>query len=329
MLRSSLIVALLLTSAAAPLVPPPTTPEYVSESAPARAHDIAAPEALALSHDQAMRMTVMVKVGGQGPYSFLVDTGSERTAISRQLATQLKLGSGVPTRVHSVLGTETVATVNIPQLGVGNRTLSVSDAPTFEAQHIGAEGILGIDSLHAQRVDFDFKAREMRIAPGRFVEAGRMENETIVVRARSRKGRLILTSVTLDGIAIDAIIDTGSQVSVGNIPLMRQLRRVSQDGIKRSKVPAGDGTAMMEAVTGQVQSVDIAKFQRLDLGGVELKDVTLAFASARIFKELGYARRPAILLGIDAMRSFDKVSIDFARRRVRFVLPLTPVVPAA
>lgn len=329
MLRSSLIAALLLTSAAAPLVPPRTTPEYVSEAAPARSSDIAEPESLALSSDQAMRMTVLVKVGGQGPYAFLVDTGSERTAISRQLATQLKLGSGVPTRVHSVLGTETVATVNIPQLGVGSRTLSVSDAPTFEAQHIGAEGILGIDSLRAQRVDFDFKAREMRIAPDRYVETGRLENETVVVRARSRKGRLILTSVTLDGIAIDAIIDTGSQVSVGNIPLMRQLRRVSQDRIKHSKLQAGDGTAMMEAVTGQVQSVDIARFQRLDLGGVELKDVTLAFASARIFKELGYGRRPAILLGIDAMRSFDKVSIDFARRRVRFVLPTTPVIPAA
>ena len=329
MLRSSLIAALLLTTSAAPLVPQRTTPTYVSESAPARASDTPVPlETLALSSDQAMRMTVMVKVAGQGPYSFLVDTGSERTAISRQLAVQLKLGSGVPARVHSVLGSETVATVNIPQLGVGNRMLSVIDAPTFEAQHIGAEGILGIDSLHAQRIIFDFKAQEMRIAPSSFEYLGRLENETIVVRARSRKGRLVLTSVTLDGIKLDAIIDTGSQVSVGNLPLMRQLRRVSLDRVKRSKVQDGDGTAVMQAVTGQVRNVELARFQRLDLGGVEIKDVTLAFASAQIFKELGYAKRPAILLGIDAMRSFDKVSIDFARKRVRFILPATALQAA-
>ena len=315
MLRSSLIAALLFTTAAAPLVAPPSQPTYITESAPAHPSDAAAPlESLALSSDQAMRMTVLVKVGGQGPYSFLVDTGSERTAISRQLATQLKLASGAPARVHSVLGSETVATVNIPQLGVGNRMLSVTDAPTFEAQHIGAEGILGIDSLRAQQVVFDFKAREMSIAPGRFEERGRFDRETIVVRARSRKGRLILTSVTIDGIAVDAIIDTGSQVSIGNLPLMRQLRRGSQERIEHSKVPAGKGTAVMEAVTGQARSVDIAHFQRLDLGGVALKDVTLAFASAQIFRELGYSKRPAILLGIDAMRSFDKVSIDFAKR---------------
>jgi predicted aspartyl protease len=322
MLRLSLIAALLLTTDPAPLAAQRTTPNYPSESVPAPTRDAAAPlETVALSSDEAMRMTVMVNVAGQGPYSFLVDTGSERTAISRQLAAQLKLASGAPARVYSVLGSETVATVNIPRLGVGNRMLSVTDAPTFEAQHIGAEGILGIDSLRAQHIVFDFKAHEMRIAPSQHVELGTLENETIVVRARSRKGRLILTSVTLDGIAIDAIIDTGSQVSVGNLPLMRQLRRVSADRSRRLKVQEGEGKAVMEAVTGQLKNVDIARFQRLDLGGALLQDVTLAFASAQIFKELGYAKRPAILLGIDAMRSFDKVSIDFARKRVRFILP--------
>ncbi len=322
MLKSSLIALLLLAAAATPLAAQRTPPNYVSESARARAADAIVPlESLALSSDQAMRMTVMVNVAGQGPYAFLVDTGSERTAISRQLATELKLPSGVPARVHSVLGSQTVATVNIHQLGVGNRSLSVIDAPTFEAEHIGAAGILGIDSLRAQRVVFDFKAREMRIAPSRMDDVGRLEGDTIVVRARSRKGRLILTSVKLDGIPIAAIIDTGAQVSVGNLPLMRQLQRASRARRDRTDHRINDQSAIMESVTGQVKNVEIARVQRLDLGGVELRDVTVAFANARIFNELGYAGRPAILLGIDAMRSFDKVSIDFSRKKVRFVLP--------
>jgi hypothetical protein len=50
MLRSSLIAALLLTAAAAPLVPPRTTPNYVSEAAPAHSGDTPAPiESLALT----------------------------------------------------------------------------------------------------------------------------------------------------------------------------------------------------------------------------------------------------------------------------------------
>lgn len=322
MLRSSLIAVLLL-HATAPLAAQQSTPQsYVSEAERASDADaIIPPESLALSSDQTMRMTVQVRIGGQGPYAFLVDTGSERTAISRQLAAELKLPLGTPTRVHSVLGSETVPTVHIHQLAVGSRSLSVLDAPTFLAEHMGAAGILGIDSLRAQRVVFDFKAREMRIAPGQVEERGQLEGDTIVVRARTRKGRLVLTKARIDGIPIAVIIDTGAQYSVGNLPLMRQLQRASRPRLDRTDLRVNDQSAIMESVTGQVKSVDIARVQRLDLGGVALTDVTVAFASARIFKELGYDGKPAILLGINAMRAFDKVSIDFERKRVRFVLP--------
>ena len=40
-------------------------------------------EDVTISTDNADRMTVPVSVGGKGPYEFLVDTGSERTVISR------------------------------------------------------------------------------------------------------------------------------------------------------------------------------------------------------------------------------------------------------
>jgi predicted aspartyl protease len=322
MMTPLLIVALMLASAAAPVAPPRTTTPFSSEAARARVPDHeAGSEALALTADGAERMTVMVHVGQQGPYAFLVDTGSERTAISRQLANSLKLRSGPMTRVHSVLGSDIVETVQIPELSVGKQDLSVIDAPVFTAEHIGAAGMLGIDSLRAQRVVFDFKAGEMRIAPSRFEEVGMRDRNTIVVRARSRQGRLILTNVVLDGIAIAAIIDTGAQVSIGNLPLMRRLQRARQVAVQRIAIKQRGERAEIQAVTGQVKTVDMARVRRLDLGGVELKDVMVAFASAQIFKELGFAGKPAILLGMDAMRSFDKVSIDFAQKKVRFVLP--------
>ena len=42
-------------------------------------------------HDD--RMTVPVRLSGAGPYRFLVDTGADRTAVSRELADRLKLKS--------------------------------------------------------------------------------------------------------------------------------------------------------------------------------------------------------------------------------------------
>ena len=44
--------------------------------------------------DVYQRMTVPVRVSGTGPYRFLVDTGADRTAISRELASHLKLETG-------------------------------------------------------------------------------------------------------------------------------------------------------------------------------------------------------------------------------------------
>jgi hypothetical protein len=38
---------------------------------------------------------------------------------------------------------------------------------------------------------------------------------------------------------------------------------------------------------------------------------------------LGLIDRPAILLGMNAMKAFDRISIDFASKKVRFVLPAT------
>ena len=321
----SLLFTILL-GAASPLpatqpIAPRTTAPFISETRTVgEAQPTTGVEQFALSIDQAQRMTVQVNVGDRGPYAFLVDTGSERTAISRQLAIELGLAVGAPVRVHSLLGTEMVATVNIPRLGVGRQALAVNDAPTFEAHHMGAAGILGIDSLRAQRVVFDFKRGEMQLTPGRQAEV-RVEEDTIVIRARSRGGRLILTKVTLDGIAISAIIDTGSQMSIGNPALLRRLKRARAARPDQSAVDLGSGRAVIKSVTGQTGQVDLARVRRLDLGGVDLTDFIVAFSDARIFQELGYGDKPAILLGMDAMRLFDKVSIDFAQKKVRFDMP--------
>ena len=50
------------------------------------------------------RMTVAVKLSGTGPDRFLVDTGADRTAVSRDLVSKLRLPSGSGAELHSVSG---------------------------------------------------------------------------------------------------------------------------------------------------------------------------------------------------------------------------------
>src|SRR4051794_34560067 len=65
-------------------------------------------------HDD--RMTVPVRLSGAGPYRFLVDTGADRTAISRELVSKLKLPSGSGAELHSVSGVSTVTTAMVRNL---------------------------------------------------------------------------------------------------------------------------------------------------------------------------------------------------------------------
>lgn len=267
-----------------------------------------------IGRDIGDRMTVAVQVGGRGPYRFLVDTGSERTVISRQLAQRLQLESGRDAILHSVVGANDVSTVFIPHLQVSNSVISVVDAPALEATNIGADGMLGIDSLRSQRVLFDFKAKTMSITPAN-LPVEQLDGETIVVRARSRHGRLIFSQAEIDGQKVTVIVDTGSQVTIGNMALQRSL-------MKRRLWTVPDPVTI-ETVTGEQLSARVARLKKLEIGGVNLDDLAVAFADAHIFDQLDLENQPALLLGMNAMRAFDRISIDFHSKKVRFVLPGT------
>jgi len=268
-----------------------------------------------IGRDGGHRMTVAVSVAGQGPYRFLVDTGAERTIISRQLASDLQLENGRNVTLHSVTGVNSVKTVKIPQLRVSNKVVSVNNAPALEASNIGADGMLGIDSLRSQKVLFDFKAGTMSITPAiRVAEA--IDKDAIVVRAKSRQGRLIFTQARIGKQKVTIIVDTGSQVTIGNLALERALQR--------HRVAISPELMTIESVTGETLVARSAILKDLQLGsGIGLTRLPIAFADAHVFRKLDLLDRPAILLGMNAMKAFDRISIDFASKKVRFVLPAT------
>ncbi len=59
---------------------------------------------------------------------------------------------------------------------------------------MGADGILGLDSLRSQRVLFDFSKQTLTVVPAD--THVKEDKDTIVVTARVRNGRLILTQAT-------------------------------------------------------------------------------------------------------------------------------------
>lgn len=168
------------------------------------------------------RMTVPVRLSGTGPYRFLVDTGADRTAISRQLAARLGLVAGNEAELHSAAGASIVRTATVPNLQLTHKGVKIVDAPLLDSAHMGADGILGIDTLRSQRVMFDFVGEMMSIVPSTTPDRAD-EPGSIVIEARRRNGRLVVTDAEANGRHVTVVLDTGSQVSIGNEPLRRRL----------------------------------------------------------------------------------------------------------
>ena len=258
------------------------------------------------------RMTVPVLLSGTGPYRFLVDTGADRTAVSREIAAKLNYGSRGDATLHSVTGATRVATATIPSLQVTRKPLSIANAPLLESANMGADGILGVDSLRSQRVLFDFEGQTISIVPSATRDI-RYEPGAIVIQGKRRKGHLILTQATANGRRMNVVVDTGSQYSIGNSALRRQLlagRQVSN--------PV---QVELESVTGHKITGDLMFIRQVELGGVQLKGVAVVFADSHAFKKLDLDDKPSLLLGMNAMRAFKRVSIDFANKKFRVVLP--------
>jgi len=258
------------------------------------------------------RMTVPVRLSGAGPYQFLVDTGADRTAVSRDIVAKLKLAAAGGAQLHSISGVSSISTARIDAVQL-TRTPESVDAAVLEKSNMGADGIVGVDLLRSQRVQFDFEKQTMSIVPAATPDFG-YEPGTIVVRAKRKNGRLVVTDAIANGEHLTVVLDTGSQVSVGNQALRRRLR----GGDALIDV---DKSVVLESVTGQKVLGDYMMVREMTIGGIGLTNLAVVFSDVHTFKQLGLDKQPALLLGMNAIRAFKRVSIDFANKKFRVVLP--------
>jgi predicted aspartyl protease len=258
------------------------------------------------------RMTVPVKLSGNGPYRFLVDTGADRTAVSRQIVAALKLPSAGGAELHSVTGVSEVTTAKVGELEFTHPPEQSIEAAVLDRVNMGADGIVGVDVLRSQRVEFDFEKQIMSIGPSNVPDPS-YERGSIVVRAIRKNGRLIVTDADANGERLTVVLDTGSQVSIGNQALRRRLLGNNLVDIDKS--------VELESVTGAKIMGDYMFIREVTIGGIGLTNLAVVFTDAHTFKQLGLDNRPALLLGMNAIRAFKKVSIDFANRKFRVVLP--------
>lgn len=264
--------------------------------------------------DQDDRMTVEVHIGGHGPYRFVVDTGAQNTIISTRVAGDLGLVPGPQVRVLSMGAAEHVATSRLESLEIGQHRFRDLVVPLLDAGHIGADGIVGTDSLQGRRVVMDFEQNRMIIGdPKAPTSKSASQNDStsgydITVHAKRRSGRLVMADAVIDGVRTAVVIDTGSTTTIGNLALQRAIQNRLW------------GTVTLKTATGDSVSAKVGLVDKLEMGRLAITNVLVAFTGGSVFTELGLDDKPAIFLGMREIRGFERIAIDFTKRSVQFAM---------
>lgn len=270
------------------------------------------------AEDANRHLTIAVTINGRGPYRFVVDTGADRSVLSDTVAADLGLAKQTKVLVEGVVRTVPAETVHIGEISFGSVRRTDMTLPVLPRAWLGADGFLGLDMIDRYRVTFDFRrgllSVEEPLSPWLLQPVTNSEDRVIV---DGRHGHLRAVNCRIDGISVTVFIDTGAEVSVANCALLAALSRNDPQYYIRS------APIEIAGVTGGTISGAVMSFKHMKIKDLHFTNGTLAVVDMQIFKLWGLADRPAILIGMNFLRQFDRVTIDYRRHTFDFEVSQT------
>ena len=134
----------------------------------------------------------------------------------------------------------------------------------------------------------------------------------VVVPARQRFGQLTIVDAEFEGVPVTAFLDSGAETTVANLACRNAI-------LAREPWRASDFlTVQVVSATGQAVTGELSRIPPLRLGGMKIGNLLSVFADLHTFRIWDLQDSPAILVGVDVMRHFDAVELDFGRSEVTF-----------
>jgi predicted aspartyl protease len=271
------------------------------------------PGAEQIAGDAALnRLTVPVRVNGQGPFDFLVDTAAERSVLSTELARRLGLQTNRAARLHGIAGVESVDTVLVDEFAIGRLRSTGLEPLTLPWQRLEMDGVLGLDVLKDRCVVLDFNGRTLTVTPSRWERPGaNAARGEATVKGLSRLGRLTFVDCHIDGTRVHAFVDSGAQWSVGNEALATAIKAYRPTfGEQAQPVP-------LYGATGQTAVARLGRAGTFTLGPVQFTSMDMLFSDLHVFDVWDLRDRPALLVGADLLKLFHTVELDFGSSQLR------------
>ncbi len=259
-------------------------------------------------------LTTPVTINGKGPFHFIVDTGADRSVIAEDLVQALHLPLGHQMIVQGIIRSLEAPSVPVAELQFGSAVRDNLQMPVLPRRLLQADGFLGLDAVGEDRVVFDFRKKTLRVLnplPPDFVNSSG-SGETRLA-APGYGGHLRSVECRVDGVLTVAFIDTGAEVTVGNEALRSALMKLD---------PGYAGTRDIEltGITGGSRTGRVLKVETILFGDLEFSGCEIAAADLDVFKIWDLADKPAMLIGLNFLREFRTVSVDFRRKEYRLKL---------
>jgi len=261
------------------------------------------------TRDAAGRAVALIRINGQGPFRFIIDTGANRSVLSQALATRLGLAPSGKDVVHSIDGTQPATLVNIESLSIGTLRLSHGDTPVLDGPMLdGEHGLLGVDGMAGRLLHIDFTKHCVEI----YESAAQMPTQGwLSAPAVMRFGSLLMVPGEIMGVHVNVLIDTGSDISLANEKFRDALREVAARTIEYHNGHAftfGRPIVLEESVWTP----------SLRLGHTVLDGVKAYIGDFHIFDFWGLQDEPTILIGMDVLARSREMAIDYEHGVVYF-----------
>jgi predicted aspartyl protease len=269
---------------------------------------------VAADTDAAKHLTIAVQINGKGPYRFVVDTGADRSVIADTVATDLGLTRGPLVNVEGIVRTLPAQTVTLGDISFGAVRKKQLVVPVLPRALLEADGYLGLDVIDGYRVTLDFRNQALLIEQPRYrLLLGFIKPNETIVPVSGHSGHLRATYSRIDGVVATTFIDTGAEVSVGNSKLFEELAAGDPSYFKQE-------TVTLTGVTGGTIEGRVADINRIRMNSLTIYDSKIAISDLQIFDLWGLRDTPALLIGMNFLRQFNQVSIDYGRKELRFDL---------
>ena len=253
------------------------------------------------TRDRIGRIWAPVMINGQGPYRLVLDTGASRPAVTRAVVDEL----GLPIRPDAVrlqgaTGSTVVSAVSVKTLEIGELLIENTTMPIVADAFGGAQGVLGGAGLDDKRILIEFHRDRIDIARSHRQPA---PPGFSVVPFKYRHALGMRVAAMVGPVRVTALIDTGAQMTVGNLALRAALAR-RQGG-------QGESGQGIVGVTEDIQQATSARIPSIVAGELIVRNAPILFSDLYIFEHWKLESRPALLIGMDVLGILDTLVIDY------------------